>query len=382
MIGKEVFDTVNTLVAQHEPPVLSLYLNTNLSEQTPKQTLLQARAALEEAKVPGQVVKTTLGRLESDRLVLSGRSLALFSCQDFFNAYPLQIELPLPDSEVLAQWGDPLVSPFLLAMSEHRHYGVVLVNEENWLFYEVFMGEIELKARGQLELNDENWRHLNESKPAAAKGLAKRGGAGRDTYEKRKDDWKARFFKEATTQIEQHLRQNTIDRLLMIGQKSTQKRFEDEFSIQTKTLLTEPIYQTPKFDIAEGELLRLLEPQLDKLEQKRMLELLDKAREGRIWGVNATLEALQTGRLDTILAPWHQQFELEFDVRQNQYVPALVFAMDYHSPHQVLERSSFQLFKALPALAIQQGSKVMFLRGEAEKILLSEFQGLAGLARW
>ena len=383
MIGKREFETVRTLVAQHDPPVLSLYLDLDPTESGSSAPLLRAREALELSGAPGDVVKDVLKRLEADRSLLSGRSLALFSCRDFFNTYPLQVDLPLAQPSALAQWGEPFVAPFLLALSEHRHYGVLVLAEKRWRFYEVYLGEIEALAEDDLEVNDEDWRLLQDSAPATAPGVPARGGAGKDNYARRQDAWTHRFRKSAVARLGELVRENDIDRLFVVAATDSFNRLEGLLPQDLRRRVAGHVPQTLSAE-TPGDLLRLVEPLIEDVEQARALALLERAGDKGVRGRVATLEALQEGRLDTVLAAWHSDILLEPCDRRGNYIEAsetLSAPSDSAPSDAVSGEPPQRLLALLPDLATQYGTKLLFVRGEAEADL-SEVGGMAGLARW
>jgi peptide chain release factor subunit 1 len=126
-------------------PVLSLYLNTDLTQQPKEQCKLVLRNLLEG--LGGSVSEEDVAKvgsfldLEYD---WQARSVALFSSagQKFWRAYPLALPI---ESEV--HTGDRLyLKPLTQLFDEHDRYGVVMVDRASARFLLIHLGQIEERS--------------------------------------------------------------------------------------------------------------------------------------------------------------------------------------------------------------------------------------------
>jgi len=126
-------------------PALSLYLDTDLTQQQKEKCRLVLRELLD--RVRESASDQDLARVQRFFDVeydWQARAVALFSsaAQGFWRVYPL----PLP-LENAAHLGDRLyLTPLTELVGEHERYGIILVDREGARFFSTHMGQIEERS--------------------------------------------------------------------------------------------------------------------------------------------------------------------------------------------------------------------------------------------
>jgi hypothetical protein len=120
-------------------------------------------------------------------------------------------------------------------------------------------------------------------------------------------------------------------------------------------------------------------PVLEAAERAHEEQLLGQIREQPGgWGIGPTLESLQYGRVSVLVAPWSLPANIwrcpEGWVGETAE-EARILCPDTE-PREVAMRD------VIADLATDFGSRLEFVRGHQEQVLLNEMGGLAGLLRW
>jgi len=391
MITREAIPTLEA-IASRPGPVLSLYVlvnpaDPNVSQYTfdfkKKPYVIRAKDTLKALGVPKEVAEKVLFRLEHDAPQAVTR--AVFAGDDFIEVFDLGVELPVVDLAhglVEARWGEPYVAPLLFALDEYERYGVVLLDQERWRLFEVFMGEIQEVEDAFRAVAPEEWRRLSESRPAAPRTVggfaaAARGGTAKDKFDRRLLEWTHRFYKDRARELARFLEERGIERVILMGPEEDTKYFA---SFLPKAVAERVVAHLPAPGTTRtppGEVLRRVMPKIAEIERAKEAELLARVREEGIWGSGPVLDALMIGRVYLWVLPWHTEEEV-------YYCPKERFAAaSEEAARAVCAEPERRPLKDLVAeLAETYGARVEFVRGEAEDRLIKEFGGMAGLVRW
>ena len=389
MISKEAVRKLREEVALRSGPVLSLYVATNPADPNVtdfsaggkhKPYVIRAKDTLKELGVPEGLRRRVLDRLEHD--VVRGRTRALFASDDAIETYDLNVDLPVVDlahGRVEARWGEPYVLPLVLALDEYERYAVVLLDEERWRLFEVYLGEVRELADAFRAVDPGQWRRLAEAKPGTPLGVAARGGSGRDKFDRRMLAWTHRFYRQLAAETGRWLEQLGSDRLILMGVPEETRYFE---GLLPKAVRERVVAHLPLpaggGRVGEAEVLRRVEEVIEEVERRKEAELLERVREEGAWGLENVLEALQQGRLYVLVMPWRPEGEV-WVCPETGYA-----ALDAERVRQVCsgEPERADLASTLAELAGLYGARVEFVRGDNADLLNREFGGLAGLKRW
>ncbi len=390
MIEKKDIETIRDMIAVHEPPVLSLYVDIDPSkpENARKGWKVRVKNTLKELEIPRSVEEAVRSVVEEDRP--SGKTFVVFAAEKggkpWVEDFTLQVELPVVDlghGRVEARWGEPYIAPLAYALDEYERYGVVFINKKRWRLFEVFLGEIEEVMDVFNEISMEDWHRISGDSPSlrfsTRKPASSRAGVAIDRFEKRMDAWTQRFYKNAARLLERFIDQHDIDRVILMGVTEETKFFEQYLSRSVREKVVAHLTSLPTPEASLGEVAKKVFAEIDKIEREKEIELLNQIREQPgIWGLSPVLEALQLGRLYVIAVPW----DLNVKVWRCEE-SGWVFA-DETSARSLCKEGvqSLGLRDVIVDLAAAYGSRLEFLRGESAEMLENEMAGIAGLTRW
>lgn len=394
MIDKATIQRIKETVAPRKAPILSLYVDTNPAkpENAGRAYALRAKDALKALRVPEAIAEKTLEILRNQ--VLEAKTAVFFAGEDLFETVLLQVELPLLNSVktafldekserylvdgVLAHYGEPFLLPLVYALDEYARYGVIYLDREKWRVFEVFLGEIEEVADAFLALDTEAWRRLSLDAPGRCFNLGgiARGGAGQDLFAKRLEAWEERFYKALAQELQRLFEVRGFTRLVLMGPEEHTKLFLGYLPKRLREAVAALLPSLPHPGATPGEILKRLEPELERIEREKEMELLKSLEEvypKAAFGPEV-LERIQEGRVEVWVLPWR--------------LDQVVYACDgLYFPGEAKARAFCEnpeakpLAVVLPELAAGYAAKLEFVRGEAEKRLL-ERGGMAALLRW
>jgi hypothetical protein len=386
MIDADRIHALQTQVATHPAPVLSLYLNVNPSrpENARKAYALRARAAMERLGVDKHTARQIVTKLRQDHGMPDARTLVVFAGDEprtFFESYAIRPEIALVEAGdgVVARWGEPYVAPLLLTVQEHLRYLVVLLASDHVRLFELYLDEVaELDGLVQ-PLDDSGWRPMREH-ATGAPGVPARGGSGKDLYDKRVADWRRRFHLEVARHLDRTLEAlGGEPRLILMGQGPEVNAFESVLPPALRARVVDRLPAPANVDAPASELEPLFVAALQTIEQQTEGALLDAIQEKGVWGFDATLEAVREGRIHLLVVPWRMRATV-FHVGDGEAVAPSPAEAARHAPDRpVLETP---LADVLPALLTRHNMQLAVMHGDNEARLFETFDGLAGLARW
>ncbi|GIV59861.1 hypothetical protein GQ464_004035 [Rhodocaloribacter litoris] len=382
---------IDILAAQLETldaPVLSLYLDVNPAhaDNLAEGYRIRAENAMKAAGVPRALIDEVVARFQVDPPHRHGRTLVLFATEDpgvFFETHYLQVDLPLVSEmeRVVARWGVPYVAPLLLARDEYERYAVVYMDRARWRYFDVHMGEIEEVKEAFLAVDTTAWRRLTE--PAAGSPAVPAVGTGHDLYEDRVEAWVHRFYKDAAGLLEKAMAARGAERLILCGPEERRVAFEEVLPKAVREKVVARLAGLPYPDAAPAQVLAHIEDAVEEAERAGEMALLGRIREHGVWGLGNVLPALQEGRLQTVVVPWSPRVLFETVYRCSE--TGLVVSDEATAVRTCAAGTApehVRLDEVLPGLALRHGSRLEFVRGEAERLLTEEMGGIAGLRRW
>ncbi|MFA5551021.1 MAG: VLRF1 family aeRF1-type release factor [Trueperaceae bacterium] len=367
--------------------VLSLYLNVNPAnpDNTEGAITLRAAEAMRQAGVAKEYISAITTRLSKHFVRPEGRTLVIFAGEDPtgpLDAYYLQTDLPFLNASdgVIAHWGKPLVAPLLFVLDQRERYGVLYVATDRVRMFEAFLGQVEEHLDFVRAVDTDEWRTLREARrsPAMGIGVAARGGADVDSFQDRMEEATARLYRNLLPDVEKLVDEQRMDRLILVGQPPALSAIQSAMSKKLQDRLAGTLPPPTNPEAAAHEWQPLVQDLIAETELKFELELLDKVREGGVWGVQETLNMLQDGRLHTVMVPWTEAPEV-WVTSSGRVAATMEEAAALRPGEEVLQ---VRLMEVLTDLVQASGTILEFAEGGAEERLNSEFGGMAGITRW
>ncbi|CAN5906368.1 VLRF1 family aeRF1-type release factor [soil metagenome] len=357
-------------ISRHSGPMLSAFLSVNaaIPENQERAYLLRLRDAMDEQGVPEELQLKVRDYVESERHPRA-RTLAIFADgEDLFEIYRVQIDLPES-----VRYGDPNVSPLLLALDDQEPYGAALVDAERFRYFVVSLLE---GAEEDDNSGSNGYREVDVSPSSPGP----RSGMDREDDSRRTEANVSQFYNEIGAMTRDITFREGVKRLIVAGPKERTSEFRERLPQD----VADRVVAEEQVDLSgpEGEILEQLEAAREQAEEERTQEMLDEIRESGIWGFDDTVTALQEeNRVYHLVMLW----ELEGEVRwcDNDGL-AITDVTSEECPYCGQQTSVRPLTDVVVDLAAARGARVAFLRGENERtdVLRDEFGGLAGLTRF
>jgi hypothetical protein len=370
LLAPEDLRAIGERVSGYPVPALSVYLNVNpaSAENRRKAYVIRLKDALRENEVPGDLMERVLSYVESERPRM--RTLVLFAAPEGrFETYWLQAELP---EEV--RWGEPYVAPLELALDEYEPTGIALFDAKRFRFFVTALGQVGEELKDANVFDTAGWREITIS-PSTARP---RGGTARDLFEQRLEEWTRRFYREVAGELRQTVERFGIRRLILAGPEKRTAELRSVLPREIEALVAASAHLPA--DASEGEVLRRVSELQERLERRHERELLGRAAEEGIAGLDATLSALQEGRIYLLLAPWPLEGEAYWcDSCRLAFAGRPANGSCRYCGGPVRERP---LADALLELAGARDARIEFMRAGNARTLREEFGGLAGLTRF
>lgn len=383
MLNKEQARYIKEQVAPHEGPILSLYADVNPAkpENARGAWLTRIKNTLKDLELPDAIREEVLSALGHERRQ-EARTLALFAGKDLFWLYELHCELPIVDpahGRAEARWGQPYVAPLLYALDEYERAAVLWMGE-TWRVYEVFLGEIEEVEASFRAVAPEDWKRLTRYGHAIAETVVEpHQYRDRDRFARRMEAWASRFLKRLAHLVEHALVEREISRLVLLGREEATKDFEQYLSRGVRNRVIAHVSDLPSENASPAMVLQKVAPVLEAAEREQEERLLEaiQAQPG-VFGLDDVLGAWQQGLLLAVAAPWN------LDARvwrcPHNWVGTSPEAVKALCPGDTPAETPLR--DIIADLAADFGTRLEFVRGDAEVRLLRDLGGLAGLMRW
>jgi len=387
MIGSTLKMALLDNIEPRTEPVLSLYLDVYRAnpDNAAKAFLLRAAEAMRGLELDKAYINSVTDKLNREFSRAEGRSLVIFAGEDpneTFDAYYLQAALPFlaASDGVLAYWGKPMVAPLIFELDQRERYSLVYVAADRVRVFEAFLGQTDELADYVRTADSEDWvpyRHARRS-PGVGVGVAARGGADVDSYDRRMEEASARLYRGLLPDLEKTLKEGRIGRLILVGQPPAIAAFEGAMTAGMKELVVGTLAPPSNPDAPAHEWQPLVADLIAKTEVEHELALLDRIRESGVWGKQETLTLLQERRLHTLMVPW-SELPVVYRAKSGR-VAASAEELKLLEPGAAV--TEVNLLEVLLDLVRDTGTALEFAEGPAEKRLNEEFGGLAGINRW
>jgi len=274
-------------------PVLSVYMNTDMTEGTADALKLRLRSLLKEVHLPKDEA-AILKYFELER-EWTGRSVAMFSCaaQNYFRAFPIAV----PIRSRVFVGGQPYVKPLADLMDAYGGYGVALVDKQGARLFQFHLGEL----KEQEGILGEEVRHTKRGGASSIFGhLGGIGGKSRHSEQtiernlKESAEFAAKFFDE-----------NHIRRILIGGTEKIVNQFKNQLPKTWQSLVvgTFPISMTARPDEVQKKAFEIGQ-QAERRREIRLVErIITSAAKGAdgVVRLDDTLSAVHEGRVQTLI---------------------------------------------------------------------------------
>ena len=357
-------------ISGRQGPVLSAYLNVNAAvpENQERAYLVRLREGMDYQEVPEELQLKVREYVEEETHPRA-RSLAIFADNEgLFEVYRVQADLPES-----VRYGEPNVSPILLALDDQEPYGAALVDAERFRYFVVSPLE-------GSEEDDDSGNNGYREVDVSPGSPGPRSGMDQEPDSRRTEANVSQFYNEVGELTRDVTFREGVKRLILAGPKERTSELRGRLPQD----VAERVVGEENVDLGapEGEILERLEAARERAEEERTKEMLDEIRESGVWGFDDTVIALQEeNRVYHLAMLW----ELEGEIRwcDNDGL-AITDITAEECPYCGEDTRVRPLTDVLVDLAAARGARVAFLRGENERTdtLRDEFGGLAGLTRF
>jgi peptide subunit release factor 1 (eRF1) len=261
-------------------------------------------------------------------------------------------------------------------LSEHKAYGVAVVDHHRARFLQFHLGSLVVLAEKQYEIDESQWKRSDVSHIPSDR-TRKAHGPDRDLFEHRVRAQFERKCRETADQLLILFRKHDFQGLFLVGPQ----RLIDSIKKHFPSAVSRFVVSVPEDwgGFGQAEIFSRLEPLVSDYEQERQLTEVSEilATNGKtVADPDETLARLQAGTIRTIVfAPDH-----DFHARECTKCGTVSRSVDVTCAACGGERRRISLLDVLPQLAAEQGVKVEFVKGAAAQAL-ARTGGLGGWVR-
>lgn len=276
-------------------PVLSVYLNTDMTEGNVETLKLNLRSLLKEIDLT-EDKEAILKYFEHERS-WTGRSIAMFSCvsQDFFRAYPLSV--PVHSRVHIAE--RPYVRPLANILDAYGDYGVALVDKQGARLFSFHMGEL-IEQEGIL---GEEVRHTKRG--GASSSVHGRSSSNAPGQTRQSQTVVKRNLKETSEFASRFFDEKHVRRILIGGTDENVAQFQASLPKAWQSLIVGNLslsMNANQKDVLEQAIIVGAKAE-QKREAKLVKQMVTAAAKGAdgVVKLEETLNAVREGRVQTLM---------------------------------------------------------------------------------
>jgi rubrerythrin len=370
-------------------PVLTAYVRTDPveAERLGGSTAASPAWGREESEairktLPSAEQKMLLKQVERAREFLKKReahekSVVIVAGAKTWEAIPLQL-----DVQPGIHWGKPALAQLIGFASEHRRYGLVVVDSKGARLFDYWVGEIVEREDKRFTIDTSRWKrkeggHAMELGHAIGSAVGKSRGSQRDALAKRMDNQFARLARETARDAAKICARERLAALFLIGSERMTRPMEAKLpkNLGTPVVLIDQDLAGVTLD----ELKKHIEPKIAEWEHKHENDIVRMAtseERGTIAGFDETLAQLQKGKIRTVVVARGSDPEVHQCVKCGWADRSA----DPVCPQCGGARRSVRLWEVLPELARKQGVEIDVVSNEAAGGLKAA-EGMAGWLR-
>ena len=269
-------------------PVLSLYLDTDLSQQSKEKCKLVLRDLLE--KVMSSAAAEDVAKIETFidlEYDWQAKGVAIFSASKdgFWRVYPLTVPI---ESE--AHTGEqPYIKPLTQILDEYPRYGVALMDQEGARLFLIHLGQIEEKG---------GWTGQDLKRH-------KQGGFSAERFQRRADQQAQQNLKNAAEATVRFCEENQCGHLILSGSGETVPRFRGMLpkALQKQIVGTLGLDMTAPASEVMAHAEKLIAEEQSQREQRLVEDLVTAVAKGggAVIGLADTFYNAHQGRVHTLV---------------------------------------------------------------------------------
>jgi len=275
--------------------MLSLYLDTDCTQESMETIKLRVKGMLKEAQVNMGKGTEAIEKYLNHSYDWSQPGLALFTNEDgtFFRDYPTAVSY----RNRLRVGQKAYIKPLAHLLDHYAHFGVILVDRIGARYFEYHLGELQ-SADGFM---GDDVRKLKKGSGSSAVGM--RGGQGGGF--RHEEETVQRNLRNAAATAEEFFHKKPIRRLFLGGTAETISQFRDELPKQLQSCFAGAF--TIDMNAGEHEVRRQTLALLNKTnverEQRMVKSMLDAQAQGgnAVIGLDDTLQAVSDKRVKSLI---------------------------------------------------------------------------------
>lgn len=273
--------------------VLSVFLNTELTDSSSEAHNLRLRNMLKNIDLPGDV--TEIEEYYSHKHDRIGKGLVFYSCskKNFFKT----ISLAIPVHDMVHVGSKPTIRPLIRLLYVYGYYGVILVDKQGSRLFHFHLGELHEQEGIFGESIKRVKRGGASSFPGRRGGIAGRTRAVEEQIE--------RNMKDTVDFAEQFFKENHIRRLLIGGTDDNVAQFRNLLpkSWQSLVMGTFPMSMTANHDDVLEKALQVGKNAEQEREMLFVSKLIENAANDNnaVMGLDDTLDAINNSRVQTLI---------------------------------------------------------------------------------
>lgn len=299
------------------------------------------------------------------------KAMVAFVGPDVWEVLPLHICL-----ENQLGWGKPFVAQLFKLLSEHKPYGIVVVDHQRARFFQFHLSELTALGEKQYEIDESQWKRTDVGHIPSDR-TRKAQGPDRDLFEHRLRAQFEHLCAETAHQLLALSKKNDFAGLFLVGAHRLIDPIQKHFPQLASGLVVSVSEDMGGF--APAEIRRRLEPLVADFERKRQVADVDQfmADDSRtVTGADETLARLQAGTIRTLVVAANH----EFPVHECARCGVVSRSSEVACADCGGERRRIALLDVLPRLSAAHGVKVEFVRGEPAQVL-AKAGGIGGWLR-
>jgi len=274
-------------------PVLSVYMNTDMTEGNADALKLRLRTLLKEVDLPkDEAVILKYFELERE---WTGRSVAMFSSaeQNYFRAFPIAV----PVRSRVFVGNQPYVKPLADLLDAFGGYGVAVVDKQGARLFLFHLGEL----KEQEGILGEEVRHTKRG--GASSFFGRLGGIGGKA--RHSEETVARNLKDSAEFAARFFEENHVRRILIGGTDKNVNQFKSHLPKTWQSLVvgTFPISMTAKPAEVQKKALEVGQQAERRREMRLVEKVITSAAKGAegVVRLEETLGAVHNGRVQTLI---------------------------------------------------------------------------------
>ena len=274
--------------------ILSLYLDTDCTQESAETIKLQVRGMLKEAPILQEKGAEAIERYLEHSYDWSRPGLAIFASSDgtFFRDYPTAVSF----RNRLRIGQKPYIKPLAHLLDHYAHYGVIMVDRLGARFFEYHLGELQATDG----FMGEDVRKLKKGSGSSAVGM--RGGFSGARHE---EEVIQRNMRDAAVAAGQFFAHRPIRRLFLGGTAENTAQFRDLLPKQLQSCLAAAFtidVNAGEHDVRQHTLALLHKTNVER-EQKLVKTLITTQAKGgsAVIGLDDTLQAVSDRRVQTLV---------------------------------------------------------------------------------